>query len=82
MSVNFSSITFSTCNEKGDREVKFELERTLLDRIFKRPAKVITLVQETPSSTWYEKGTGKHLSSTWDVRCLDAIEYHRQNKIN
>lgn len=78
--MDYYSMSFTTRNETGDREVEFELRRTLIDRLLRRPAKRLTFVQPTPSTVWWHKGTGKRAGTYYEMKCQEAVECFRQQE--
>ena len=55
---NATSYSYCTCNEDGMQEVTVEYENGLIRSLFKKPRKVLTLVAEKGSATfWYKKET-------------------------
>lgn len=81
--MGFYSVTFTSINEKGDRQAHFVMRRTWLDKLLLRQAREHTFVQRQPGSTiWHEKGTGRRASPSWEMECCNASEWARQEATN
>jgi hypothetical protein len=73
---DYYRMTFKASNENGMREAEFEMRRTWLERLLRRPARVHTFVQRKPGSTvWFRKESGRQAGTEWDMACLEASEW-------
>lgn len=66
--------TYVSKNEHNWREVEFELERTFLDKLLRRPAELATFYQPDFSNLWYEKATGQYASTEWIIKCDRVVD--------
>lgn len=81
--MDYYSVRVTTSNENGDREVCFEMRRTLLDWLLRRPARVHTFVQKQEGRTvWWRKGSGRRAGTAWEWECCNAVEWVRQQAHN
>lgn len=77
--MKYKTITYITSNENGDREIKFEMHRTLLDRLLFRPGRTRVFVnpKRFPFFDWFDKKTGWSAGLYWDVECLNVLKEHK-----
>jgi hypothetical protein len=74
--MKYKSVTHITSGKRSTEEVVFEHERTLWDRIMKRPGKKETYVRDLMSfDNWVNKDTGKPASKSKGWEIFDMIYF-------
>ena len=80
--MDYYSSTFVSSNENGRREVSFEMRRTILDWLLRRPARKHAFVRVLWSDAWHHKDSLKPAGELWDRKCrftekyLSSIEWY------
>ena len=76
--MKYRSITYRTSNENGDKEIKLEMHRTLMDWLLRRPGRVHVFVNPNGIDiyNWFDKKTGRSAGLYWDIECLNAVNKH------
>lgn len=68
--MDYFSATLVTSNENRQREVSFEMRRTLLDWMLRRPARKHAFVRIHDSDVWRVKDSLRPANYLWNRICI------------